>query len=294
SMPLGRGRPWPLTVPRRHSWMRPRRPDGCVAFARKNGLARLLLSGSRMIVFCERLRMNKGTKRRLAALAAAAFAAFDASAAQLEDHARIRSLAQAHALEAARSFAPAGARLSAEAARLDPRLRLPAYPVVPETFSAPGHGVTAVTSVGVRCPAPPGWSLYVPVEVEILVDVVVLAAPAAAGQTLAESDLKLEPMNVARLGAGYLTRIDDAEGLVLKRPVRPGTVLTAALLARPTLVRRGQRVELVAGGSSLAVRTEGEALSDAAEGERVRVRNVRSRTIVEGVVAADGTVRIGS
>ncbi len=238
--------------------------------------------------------MNKGLHRRLAALAAAAALA-SASAADggLEDHARIRSLAEAHALEAARSFAPAGARLSATAARLDSRLRLPACPVAPETFAPPGNGASALASVGVRCPEAPGWSLYVPVEVEVLVDVVVLAGPAATGQTLSASNLRLEPANVARLGAGYLTRIADAEGQVLKRPVRPGTVLTAALLARPTLVRRGQRVELLAGGSALAVRTEGEALSDAAEGDRVRVRNLRSRTIVEGVVAADGTVRIG-
>ncbi|HEX6993041.1 MAG TPA: flagellar basal body P-ring formation chaperone FlgA [Gammaproteobacteria bacterium] len=237
--------------------------------------------------------MNKGTYRRLAALAALVLAAATAAGAELEDHARIRSLAEAHALEAARSFAPAGARVSVEAARLDPRLRLAACPVVPETFSAPGHGLAALASIGVRCPATPGWSLYVPVEVEVLVDVVVLAAPAATGEALAASDLRLEPANVVRLGAGYLTRIEDAEGQVLKRPVRPGTVLTAALLERPTLVRRGQRVELVAGGAALAVRSEGEALSDAAEGERVRVRNVRSRTVVEGVVAADGTVRIG-
>lgn len=237
--------------------------------------------------------MNKGTNRRLAALAAAVLAAGPAAGAGLEDHERIRSLAEAHALETARSLAPAGARLSASAARLDPRLRLAACPVVPETFSAPGSGLSAVASVGVRCPAAPGWSLYVPVEVEVLVDVVVLAAPAATGQTLTATDLRLEPANVARLGGGYLTRIDDAEGRVLKRPVRPGTVLTAALLARPTLVRRGQRVELLAGGTALTVRTEGEALSDAAEGERVRVRNVRSRTVVEGIVMADGTVRIG-
>jgi len=255
-------------------------------------MARLLLSDFEHLLDRNGC-MNKGTCRRLAAFAAAALVAATATGAEIEDHARIRALAEAHALEVARSFAPAGARVSAEAARLDPRLRLAACPVVPETFSAPGSGMAALASVGVRCPATPGWSLYVPVEVEVLVDVVVLAAPAATGQTLAAADLRLEPTNVVRLGAGYLTRMEDAEGLVLKRPVRPGTVLTAALLARPTLVRRGQRVELVAGRSALAVRTEGEALSDAAEGERVRVRNVRSRTVVEGVVAADGTVRIG-
>ena len=238
--------------------------------------------------------MNKGMNFRLGLLAAAAMLhVASAAGAGLEDPERIRSLAEAHALEVARSVAPRGARLSAEAARLDPRLRLAACPVVPETFSAPGTGLSAVTSVGVRCAASPGWSLYVPVEVEIVVDVVVLAAPAAMGQTLSAADLRLEPTNIARLGGGYLTRIDDAAGRVLKRTVRPGTVLTAGLLSRPTLVKRGQRVELLAGGTALAVRTEGEALSDAAEGERVRVRNVRSRTIVEGVVMADGTVRIG-
>ena len=96
--------------------------------------------------------MNKGTNRRLAALAAAVLAAGPAAGAGLEDHERIRSLAEAHALEIARWLAPAGARLSASAARLDPRLRLAACPVVPETFSAPGSGLSAVASVGVRCP----------------------------------------------------------------------------------------------------------------------------------------------
>jgi flagella basal body P-ring formation protein FlgA len=37
---------------------------------------------------------------------------------------------------------------------------------------------------------------------------------------------------------------------------------------------------------------EGEALADAARGERVRVRNMASGTVVEGVVAAAGVVHM--
>src|SRR5690606_41358625 len=96
---------------RRPSWMRPRR--------REDRSGTLIASWLRTIALSERLPMNKGTNHGLATLVAAAFAAFaafDTSAAELEDHARIRSLAEAHALEAARSLAPAGARLRAEAA----------------------------------------------------------------------------------------------------------------------------------------------------------------------------------
>ncbi|HEY8519037.1 MAG TPA: flagellar basal body P-ring formation chaperone FlgA [Gammaproteobacteria bacterium] len=216
-----------------------------------------------------------------------------ASAAGLERHERIRAVAADRALSAARSFAPAGAEVEVEAARLDPRLALPACPAELEAFDPPAHAPGAHVTVGVRCPVAPGWSLYVPVRVKALVDVVVLAAPVALGEPLTASDVRLETRDVAGLGTGYLTRLEEALGMTLRRPARPGTALAPTLLERPKLVRRGQRVTLVAGDSPVAVRSEGEALGDAAAGERVRVRNLRSRMVVEGVVDASGAVRTG-
>lgn len=214
--------------------------------------------------------------------------------AAAEDHGRIRAVAEAHALVTARSFAPDGARVAVEVAPLDPRLNLPACPFEPETFDPPGQRPSAHLSIGVRCTAVPAWSLYVPVRVDITVDVVVLAAAVAQGQTLESDALRYEARDVARLGGAYLTRIDEAQGMVLRQSVRPGTVLTSRQLERPKLVRRGQRVQLVAQESGLAVGSQGEALTDAAEGDRVRVRNMSSLLIVEGVVDGDGRVRTGS
>jgi flagella basal body P-ring formation protein FlgA len=207
-----------------------------------------------------------------------------------ESHERIRNLAAAFALEGARSSAPSGADIKAEAARLDPRLTLPACAGVPETFDPPGRSTGSQAIVGVRCSSGAAWSIYVPVRLEIVVPVVVLAGPAARGETLDGAALRLEPRNVAGLTSGYLTTQAEAEGMVLRRAVAPGTILNAALLERPRLIKRGERVRIRVGTASFSVGSEGEALADAAEGQHLRVRNTRSGRVVEGVVDAEGNV----
>jgi flagellar basal body P-ring formation protein FlgA len=204
-----------------------------------------------------------------------------------EDHERIRSLAEAYARELAQQIAPANATIKAEAARLDPRLRLPACPVSPQTFRQV-ESFAGRTTVGVRCPAGPGWSLYVPVRTQIIADVVVLSAPLARGAVLSADTLRLDARDITSLSTGYLTTVADAEGMLLRRPVTIGTVLTPALLERPRLVRRGDRVRIRAADRIIAVTSEGEALADAAEGDRLKVRNTRSGLVIEGVVDAGG------
>ncbi|MBN1240171.1 MAG: flagellar basal body P-ring formation protein FlgA [Gammaproteobacteria bacterium] len=237
------------------------------------------------------MRRRSTTFPAAAAFAAACLAAGNAAADPV--HERIRSLAEARALDTARAFAPDGARVEVAAARLDPRLRLAECAVEPETFDAPGQRPGAHLSIGVRCPAAPAWSLYVPVTVDVTVDVVVLGSAVGRGETLRAADLRREPRNVSRLAGGYLTRLEDAEGMVLRHTVPAGSVLAARFIERPTLVERGQRVRLITRSGNISVRSDGEALANAAEGDRVRVRNLSSRTVVEGVVGADGAVHTG-
>lgn len=217
-----------------------------------------------------------------------------AQAGALEDHDRIRRVAAEHARDVARSLAPADARVNATAGRLDPRLRLAACPARPEPFSPPGHRPGANLSVGVRCPVGNGWSLYIPVRIEILSEVLVLAAPRSRGELLTAEHVRVETRDVAQLSGGYLTRVEDAEQQMLRRPIAPGTILTRHLLEPQKLVLRGQRVRVTAGSGRFQVTSEGEALADAAAGERVRVRNLRSRQVIEGTVEGEGHVRLGS
>lgn len=237
--------------------------------------------------------MNRhGFSRTLGVLAVLLLAASRVAAASgIEDHARIRSTAETYAVTVAAGLAPAGASVRATAARLDSRLRLP---VCSEALSAFGMaGQTGIpSSVGVRCEGERPWSIYVPVRVEVIADVVVLAAVAERGARLGAEQLRLEPRDVSGLIRGYLTDIAATEGMVLTRVTQPGTVLDPTLLAPERIVLRGERVQLRAGSGPLQVSVEAEALADAARGERVRVRNLSSGTVLEGVVAEAGVVQM--
>jgi flagella basal body P-ring formation protein FlgA len=68
--------------------------------------------------------------------------------------------------------------------------------------------------------------------------------------------------------------------------------VTPHMVEAPRLIQRGQEVTLVVEGTALAVRAKGTALGDAAEGERVQVRNSSSQEVVEGVVRGRGIVAV--
>ena len=67
---------------------------------------------------------------------------------------------------------------------------------------------------------------------------------------------------------------------------------SADLLAADVLVRRGQRVTLVAMAGGIEVRAAGEAVADAGPDGRVRVLNLSSRRVVEGRAEAGDRVRV--
>jgi flagella basal body P-ring formation protein FlgA len=208
-------------------------------------------------------------------------------------HADIRAAAISHAIAIGRAGSPDGARVNAEAGQIDPRLRLVACPGGLETFGPQGQRVSPRLSVGVRCPTA-GWSLYVPVTLRIETEVVVLKMPAPRGLPLRDDQLALETRDVTALRTGYLERIADAEQRIPRRTLAAGAVISPDAIEAPSLVQRGQRVRLISHATGFAVEAEGEALGAAANGERVRVRNLRSKAIVEGLVDASGNVLIGT
>jgi len=89
-----------------------------------------------------------------------------------------------------------------------------------------------------------------------------------------------------------LTDLKELSGRTVKRPLGAGTALTADLLADDLVVRRGQRVTLLASVGSLEVRAAGLAMNDAPAAGRVKVQNLSSNRIVEGVVETADVIRI--
>lgn len=184
-----------------------------------------------------------------------------------------------------------GCKLHIEASTLDDRLRLPNCPA-PEVFLPPGSSPAARTTVGIRCKSP-AWSVYVPVTVESEMPVLVLRQPAAVGSVLTAADVDLRTQRVPGFTSRYVKDITALTGRHMKNAAGPGTALTTELLVPDLLVKRGQRVMLMAAVGGIEVRALGEAVADATPGGRVRVRNLDSQKIVEGRVESGDLVRMG-
>lgn len=185
-----------------------------------------------------------------------------------------------------------GKQAAAEAGRLDSRLRLAACDAPLETYLPPGGRTLGNTTVGVRCTGKVTWSLFVPVKVSIYETVVVAARPLSKGRVIGTQDLQLAKKDLAKLRAGYFTDTSEVLGKQVKRTVRHGAALTAPMVKNALQIKRGQRVSLVAGAGGIAVRMIGEALADGAAGDRIQVRNLSSKRVVEGTVLSATTVQV--
>lgn len=196
--------------------------------------------------------------------------------------------------QAAEAFvrAQAGAGADVVADSVDARMRLPACAAPLDTSSTNGGGGSARWTVSVRCSAPQAWAVYVPVRVVRRAAVVVAARDLPAGSVLSAADLRVEVRDTGSLSQGYVGDPAQVVGQVLSRPLAAGTSLTPAGLAQAAVVRRGDLVTLVSRSGGFEVRGQGKALANAAPGERLSVENNSSRRIVQGQVAADGTVEI--
>lgn len=155
----------------------------------------------------------------------------------------------------------------------------------------PGPIQSAVT-LSVSCAAPEPWRVYVPVRVSAMGDVLVASRALPAGTVLAAEDVAVARRRITDLSYGYLQRVEAGVGSILRRPVAEGAVILPALLTRPMAVRRGQQVVIEAVQGPIRVQGAGETLADGATGGRVKVRNLASGRVVEGLVQADGRIRV--
>jgi flagellar basal body P-ring formation protein FlgA len=97
---------------------------------------------------------------------------------------------------------------------------------------------------------------------------------------------------VQGLPVGYITDVNALPHYTLARSAPPGTALTADLMVADLVVRHGQEVTLIAQGPGISVRATGKALEDGREGGLVRVQNLTSQKVVQGVVDANGTIQV--
>ena len=185
-----------------------------------------------------------------------------------------------------------GTRMVVHAEPMDSRLTL-APCSKPLVADLPGNRVIGSrVGVTVSCPDTGGWTLRVPVRIQMFGKVLVTSRPLARGDGIGADDVHTEERDIASLSYGYVAELGQVDGRALSRPLNAGTVLTPGMMAGRKAVRMGDSVAMIAHVDGVVVHAEGVSMGAGDAGSRLRVRNANSGKVVDAVVSGVGTVEV--
>lgn len=173
---------------------------------------------------------------------------------------------------------------------IDSRLRLPACNRL-EIFVPTGSRLWGNATVGVRCPVPTPWTIYVPVTIRVVAQVAVAARPLPAGQTLSEADILMQEGDLTQLPPGVILDRSQITGKTTISGAASGQAFRSDMLRAPQAIQQGQTVKIMAKGNGFQVSSEGKALANAAVGQVISVRT-QSGQVINGIARQNGVVDV--
>jgi flagellar basal body P-ring formation protein FlgA len=142
-----------------------------------------------------------------------------------------------------------------------------------------GTPVWGRTRVGLRCAqGAVAWSIFVPVQIQVLAPALATSAALPAGARLGPGDLSTVEADWAAGGAPFVVGT-DLVGRVLTRPVPAGHALRPGDLQARQWFVAGDTVRIRASGQGFAITGDGQALSNGIEGQPARVRTDQGRVL---------------
>lgn len=183
-------------------------------------------------------------------------------------------------------------RHTLEVSQLDPRLQLPLCKQPLKVSSLNGAIRPGRNSLSVQCTGKKKWHIYTSADVQVFEKVVVLTQPMRRGDTLTRKQLDFKTLNVARLRSGYLTDPERVINQQARRHFAAGKVISRADFSEPDIIKKGERVSIAAMSPYFSIRMAGIALMDGQQGQTIRVKNIRSKRIVQATVIRPGLVKV--
>jgi flagellar basal body P-ring formation protein FlgA len=139
----------------------------------------------------------------------------------------------------------------------------------------------------------PVHRINVPAYIEVWQEVLLAAKPLGRNQPITPADIRTEKMNLARIPANALLRMDQVLGRRANRSIAINSVLRADQIDTPPVVRKGNVVQVLAESAQVKISTLGVAQEDGAIGAHIRVMNIASRKHIHARVLDSQTVQVG-
>ncbi len=231
----------------------------------------------------------KQVSRAATLLLASALMPTQLPAGEIQSHDSILQAARQHILDQSNDY-PSPPEITV--GRLDNRLRLTKCELPLETFTPLGKRRMGRITVGVKCDGKNPWSLFVPIDVKVMTEVVVAKNSLPRGAILGPGDVTMKKRNLARLNRGYLEQPKLAVGKKLRQRLRQNQVVIPSQLDTPDAIKRNSRIVITASNKLLQIHMAGKALQNGSIGELIKVRNESSNRELEARVVAPGIVEV--
>ena len=257
-----------------------------------SGLARLLHIYLRMIASASKICRHLRPFRVLLVTAALWTGIAPASGQPVRQPIQPLASISSAATDFVRAEMPDEKDIVVTASRLDPRLRFARCGGPLEASLLSGARLQAQASIAVACRRGANWTVYVPVTIASRIQVWALKSSQAQGARLGAGEVTAETRLVSGLALGYVTDGAQLSRSTLRHPLPAGAVLMSQDLVPDFMVRQGEQVTMVAAADGIQVKAAGLALQDGRYGALIRVQNVSSSRVVQGVVEADRVVDV--
>lgn len=127
-----------------------------------------------------------------------------------------------------------------------------------------------------------------------VVDVPVLKRQVRSGEVITAEDIEFSKQVIRFLTSNTVRDEKDLIGKSPKRVISEDRPIRQNEIANPAILTKGARVALVFRSQNLEIRTLGEAMENGAKGDVIRVKNLNSKAVVEGVVETSDVIQVTS
>ena len=133
-------------------------------------------------------------------------------------------------------------------------------------------------------------NIWVSARIRVFKEVVVALNSIRMNDKITKDDVKLMRMETRDV-ADTLASVDEAVGMLARRPISVGTVVKSDYIKPQVIVKRGERIVVSVENDRFAVKSIGTAVQDGSRGETVSVKMSSGKEIA-GKVTGPGEISV--
>lgn len=115
-----------------------------------------------------------------------------------------------------------------------------------------------------------------------------------SGEIISEQDIDWSKESAAHIRKNTVTDLRDLIGKSPKHMISQNRAIHFEEIASPALIHKGTQITLLYKSHNIEIKTFGEAMEPGAKGEVIKVRNITSKAVIQGVVESADIVRVSS